>query len=505
MKKFLMIAGGILLVVIIALALASFFIEEPLRKHIEEQMNAKLAGYSINIRDLALHPIGLSVDLSGLTIKQKEHPSPPIVEAKELEASIHWRSILRGKLVADFHLDRPTVRLDMEKLKAEQKDKVPVDKKAWQDALQSAYPFKINEFRISNGEFVYLGGGDFEPVKITNVQFTARNIRNIEVRDSVYPSPVRLEASLPETGKVVVDGKANFLRTPFPGMHAQLDLDVLQLARFAPVASRFNLDMDRGTLSMSGTIEFSPDKKTVKLDHVLLEGARTDYIYTGKARKRVPKEDKPGVAVTIEKLTLRNSEFGLINRAAKPDYRVFIADVNATATDFSSGFSTSTAKLDLHGKFMGSGESDLYGTFRPEEGGPDFDLRVAIRETNMRAMNNLFRAYGKFDVAAGLFSFFTELHVKNNRVRGYMKPIFKDMNVHDERQDKEKKFFREAYEAIVDVLSELLENPQETVATKAPVSGTLKGPDLDTWTAIVNLVQNAFFRSILPGFAENIR
>ena len=62
----------------------------------------------------------------------------------------------------------------------------------------------------------------------------------------------------------------------------------------------------------------------------------------------------------------------------------------------------------------------------------------------MRAMNNLLRAYGNFDVTAGLFSLYSELSVKNGRVEGYIKPLFKDMKVYDARQDHEKSLFHQA-------------------------------------------------------------
>jgi hypothetical protein len=292
----------------------------------------------------------------------------------------------------------------------------------------------------------------------------------------------------------------------YPGVQANFFIDRVPIASFDIIAGRmFNLDIDKGILHAEGQMEYSPESKSVSLDQVLLQGALVNYYFTRKPVK--PREEKgkaSQIPVTIKKLRIENSEFGLINKAAKPDYRVYIEKVNATAADFSTGFARGPATLELSGDFMGSGETRMTGKFRSEEKGPDFDLKTSIRNTNLRAMNNIFRAYGNFDVSAGKFSFFTELHVKNGKVDGYLKPIFKDMKVYDERQDEEKDFFQQAYEAIAGALSELLENPRESIATKAPVRGRLKNPHPDTWTAIVNLARNAFFHSILPGFAESI-
>lgn len=114
-------------------------------------------------------------------------------------------------------------------------------------------------------------------------------------------------------------------------------------------------------------------------------------------------------------------------------------------------------------------------------------------------------AYGNFDVTAGLFSLYSELRVKNGRVEGYIKPRFKDMKVYDARQDKEKNLFHKLYEGLVGGVAKLLENtPRDEVATRTEVSGPLESPRSSTWQTVVNLVTNAFFKAILPGFEKEI-
>lgn len=53
---------------IVAAALAivvllSFLVDEPLRRSLEAQMNARLTGYSVSVGTLRFHPIGLSLTL----------------------------------------------------------------------------------------------------------------------------------------------------------------------------------------------------------------------------------------------------------------------------------------------------------------------------------------------------------------------------------------------------------------------------------------------------------
>ena len=120
-------------------------------------------------------------------------------------------------------------------------------------------------------------------------------------------------------------------------------------------------------------------------------------------------------------------------------------------------------------------------------------------------MNDLFRAYGNFDVAAGMFSLYSEIKVRQGKIEGYVKPFFRDIDVYDERQDREKNVFRKLYEGLVGGIAGLLENrPREEVATQTSISGDIESPQASTWKTVLRLVQNAFFKAILPGFEREV-
>jgi hypothetical protein len=123
----------------------------------------------------------------------------------------------------------------------------------------------------------------------------------------------------------------------------------------------------------------------------------------------------------------------------------------------------------------------------------------------MKAMNKLFLASGNFDVNAGRFSLYTEISVRDGVVDGYVKPLFRDVDVYNIRQDKKKNIFRQLYEGIVGGLSWLLENrPRDEVATTTRISGRLSDPETSTLDVAIGLIQNAFFQAILPGLERSI-
>lgn len=152
---------------------------------------------------------------------------------------------------------------------------------------------------------------------------------------------------------------------------------------------------------------------------------------------------------------------------------------------------------------MGTGDTVVTGTFRPYTKDPDFDLNIAIKDTQMPAMSDLFRSYGNFDIKEGLFSFYSELEIKDGRINGYVKPLFKNMKIYDRREYRDKGLFHKLYIGLVGGLAELLEDrSREVVATKTDISGPIEKPETSTLQVIFNLIKNAFIKSILPGFEK---
>jgi len=195
-----------------------------------------------------------------------------------------------------------------------------------------------------------------------------------------------------------------------------------------------------------------------------------------------------------------------VNKATAPEYRVFMTDLNIDLENFSNQLKEGTAIVKLKGKFMGTGETLASGKFRPETKAPDFNLDIKIDKTQMKSMNDLLRAYGDVDVTAGLFSVYSELAVNEGAVHGYVKPLFKDVKVYDKRQDRNKGCFHKLYERVVGGIAKLLENkPRAEIATKAEISGDLDQPNTNTCQAVANLIRNAFFQAILPGFDRQYR
>jgi hypothetical protein len=511
------ILGG-LLVLVALVVIGSFFVDEPMRRYVEGQMNRRLTGYTAHIDRLSFHPIGASLTLHNLVMIQDAHPDPPVLLIERLDASVQWKALVFGRVVANFRIERPKLYADRAHVEREAKDPTPLDQHGWQQAFEAIYPLKINQVKITEGQVTYVDDVRFEPLRLTRIDFTAENIRNVRSKDRVYPSEVSVRAVVFDGGRLGIDGNADFLAEPHLGVKGVIELRDIALDPFHQLTNRVNVAVKGGTLSARGRVEYAPTIKLVDLEEASIRGVRVDYVHTRKdagvtqkaavtseraTREATQRED---LILRIENFAVRESTLGVVNRTVTPAFRLFLGDAEIHAANLSNRPNEGIGRVEVRGKFMGSGATRVVANFRPDQKGPDFDVNVAVEHTDMTTMNDVLRAYGKFDVAQGDFSLYSEMRVKHGTVDGYVKPLFKDVKAFDPEQDRDKGFVRRLYERIIGGASKVLKNvPRKEVATKIDISGPLDAPDRSTLQAIGRLIQNAFFRAILPGFDRQIQ
>lgn len=501
---------------VVLIEVSAYIIDGPLRNTMEQRLNERLKGYTASLPRLSIHPLSLSVTLKGLTLHQIAHPNPPVLEIRNLTAGVHWRALLHGALVADFLIDRPQLHVDLTQLKTEVHSNVKEHARSWQAALESIYPLKINQFRLRGGNVVYVDKDPKRPLRLTQLYVLAENIRNVYSRDRTYPSTIQLQSTVFDNGKLRLDGHANFLQEPFAGFDTDIDLEHVELDRMRPVAEHANLQINKGILDAAGHLEYAPDVEDIHMKQVVINGTDVEYVHqpqTENAEQRritmleeTAKDvaNKPKTLVLVDLLKIEKSTLGYRDATQQPGYRLFFSDVNASIKNLSNQANKGMTGIQLTGKFVGSGDTKLDASFFPEAKTANMDVLLAIEGARMTEMSDLFKAYGNFDIKSGLFSLYAQLALKNGSIDGYIKPLFWDMQVYDARSDEDKSVFHKMYVGLVNGVADLLQNPQGAVATKATVSGRTDKPETSTWEIVLKLIQNAFFKAILPGFEKSI-
>src|ERR1700683_5577319 len=183
--------GAFFFALIFGIFVLSFFLDDIIRPRIERAMNEKLKGYHTTLPHAHLQLLGGRLTLEGLKIIQEKDPVPPVAHIDKMQFTIQWRELFSGQVVADVLLAGPRIRIDTRQFQAEKTSKTPVRQEGWQEALESIYPFKINRFRINDGDLTYIDANDpRHPLWLEQLSFTADNIRNIHYKANQYPSPI---------------------------------------------------------------------------------------------------------------------------------------------------------------------------------------------------------------------------------------------------------------------------------------------------------------------------
>jgi len=514
-RRWWLIPVGILAVLVLTAVIVAFMADEPLRRYVEGEANAALPGYHVTVGALDLHPFTLSVDLRDIIIRQDIHPDPPVLSIAHVTADAELAPLFSGQVGAAIRVDTPAFAVNQKHvdgfLRRGDKEVVKDQAEAWQDRIRETVAFR-GAFYVTNGRLTY-DGDKSQPLEVEHIEVAVENMTNRPEENDEYPSPLHVNAQFPDQSRIEVGGRANLLAIPVPRVDADLKIDRLQLKNLLPVARRFNVQCREGALDLSGRVQYSKESTVVAISDLRLQDAKVDYVHSAATKPKEVRRAKkaaetakeahrdPTVTVKVEHGKIASSEVGFVNEATDPDYRVFIADLDMDVDNLSTRLEEGTGVVKMTGKFMGSGRTEMTGTFRPEKPRPDFDLNVKIVKTNVEAFNNVLRAYGDMDTHRGVFAFFSELAVRDNRIQGYVKPLLKDVDVYDPAQDRDKPVTKKIYEAVVGGVFGLLENKtRNEAATVTDLSGPVENPQASTWQVVEKLVQNAFFKAILPGF-----
>ena len=513
------VIGGVIVgVLVVTIILAAVFLSGPLKRYAENQAAQRLVDYEVQIGALHVHPFRLALEVNDVVVRQRAHPEPPLATIPSLMADASFWPLLTGTVDLRLRIERPALsatgaQVD-QVMHTEDKEEIKEEAVAWQDTIRGLMSVRLS-LAISQGEITYTSKPTVAPIRIEQFEIAADNVTN-RPADDRYPSEFHISGRLPDQAELALNGRADFLAKPDPRMEGELHIKHFSLTNLMPVTGQFNVQLQQGALDVMGHVQHSGTTTVVDINQFTLEGVKGDYVHMAQTKqKEVARAKKgaekvkeahqdPTLVLKVAHGKILHSDVGFINKATSPDYRVFFSDMNLDIDRFSNRPEEGMGQMKLTGKFMGTGPTTVTGSFRPEKPNPDFDLHVRIVKTQVQAFNQLLRAYGQPDTAGGTFAFFSEMTVKHNHIEGYVKPFLKDVEVYDAEQDKDKAASRKIYEAVVGgVLGLFKSSSTGQVATETSVTGPVENPKQDTWQILGTLVQNAFFKAILPGFEKS--
>lgn len=141
-------------------------------------------------------------------------------------------------------------------------------------------------------------------------------------------------------------------------------------------------------------------------------------------------------------------------------------------------------------------------TLSPRSQRPTFDLNLSLEHLPLPKLNELFKAYGSFDVEHGSGDFYVWMDVKDGTLKGTLKPLLHEVEVFNPPPENES-VLSGLWESLVGAAAGIFENkPEAQIGTVIPLQGDLGHVQGSTWTAVVEIVKNAFFKALQPGITE---
>ena len=207
----------------------------------------------------------------------------------------------------------------------------------------------------------------------------------------------------------------------------------------------------------------------------------------------------------INRFEIINGKIQYIDSTAAPKVNIAMTNAQVLAENLSNVQDTSllpasvSASADVY-----KGKLQLKMKLNPLEASPTFDMNAELQNTSLPELNDFLKAYAKFDVHAGTFGLYTEVASKDGKYTGYVKPIIKNLEVIGP-EDRHDTFFNKLYEAVVGAAGVILKNPEEKqVATKVPIEGKYGNTTVGTWSAIIEVLRNAFIQALYPSIDNEI-
>jgi hypothetical protein len=496
--------------------------QDRVRGYVERELNTRVDRYDTRIGTLTIRPLTLTVETERLVVRLKDHPEPPLLDMPRAEVKLAWRALLHGTLAAAIAMDHPTVQLmrpQATPVAQDAKEKAPSlqERQAWQDKAVSFIPVTMS-VALQDADVTYIEEEGKPPLHLGHMNLDMGPVRNIQSERGEYPTELRLEAVINEDGHLVAQGHLDVLTKPHPSAKLDLRVENFDLGRLLPVTSRYHIRLYQGRLSADGSIEYAPWTKLIQLRDLKVEHALVNYVYEPQqlkpekhatrkaAEKATDVARQPETIIQIERITISDSEFGVVHAGVDPPYRAFFNGLSVDAKHFSNRLKEKTAQVTVKGAFMGTGMLEARGMFRPETNTPDFDLSVRLVGVQAKMLNDVLHAHGNIDVADGELSVYSQLKVHQGQIRGYVKPLIRRLNVYDRDQDRGKGVLHTLYEGALDAATAALENDErDEVGTKVEVKGAVPHAQIDTWQAASNLIRNAFVKVVLPSFERPIR
>lgn len=216
------------------------------------------------------------------------------------------------------------------------------------------------------------------------------------------------------------------------------------------------------------------------------------------------------VPITLDEVRIDNGEVVFRNFHSDPPVNVHATDVQARVTNLTNaagGDGSRVAHFTGKANILGQAPLDTGADFDPFSQAGDFDFHLRITDIDLTRLNDLAKAYGGFNFKGGHGDLVMETHARDGRLDGYIKPLFRDVDIFDWKQDvsgDQGGVVNGLWQALVAGVQNLFKNQSaDQFGTRVTLSGNLKHEDVSLWQALTGILRNAFVKAFQPRYDDN--
>jgi hypothetical protein len=208
----------------------------------------------------------------------------------------------------------------------------------------------------------------------------------------------------------------------------------------------------------------------------------------------------------IDKLVVNDGEIHYGDPWGKPPFDIYLDDIQAVARNLTNSekiSKTLVATLAIKGRAMHSGHFTVNASIDPYAKKPTFDLELVLRGLRLQELNEFLKDSLAVEAKDGTLALFAEVSVKEDKLKGYVKPLVERLDIVDIKPHSN--VLEELEGFGVQLASALFRNrPHERIGAKIEFGGSLEKPDISVWQIIGSLLSNAFVQALAPKLDEDV-
>ena len=215
--------------------------------------------------------------------------------------------------------------------------------------------------------------------------------------------------------------------------------------------------------------------------------------------------------ITLNEIRVVNGQVSFRNFTADPPVHVYANAIDASLynlTNSADAQGERVATFEGTAKLFNQAPMEASARFDPFTDWEDFEVSLRVTGVELTKLNDFSNAYGSFDFAAGSGDLVLEIEANDSQLDGYIKPLLRNVEVFNFRQDVEnedKGFFRGLWEAVVGGTEEVLQNQRkEQFATRIELSGSTRSADVSPFQAFFAILRNAFIEAFSARFERSL-